>query len=117
MAFGVDPSDRIGKANTARSRRPARKRPVMAAGLATLALFLAAQLLLPEDWRETFRETALDMVLAIDHKLEPKVLDKAAANLIVVDVDRRSLAEIGGRGRAKGWLVSSPSSHRQNQRS
>ena len=95
MAFGVDPSDRIGKANTARSRRPARNRPVMAAGLATLVLFVAMHLLLPEEWRETFRETALDMVLAIDHRLEPKVLDKAAANLIVVDVDRRSLAEIG----------------------
>jgi adenylate cyclase len=95
VAFGVDPSDRIGRANKARSRRPARNRPAMAAGLATLALFVAAHLLLPEEWRETFRETALDMVLAIDHRLEPKVLDKAAANLIVVDVDRRSLAEIG----------------------
>jgi len=61
VAFGVDPSDRTGKANKARSRRPARNRPVLAAGLATLALLLAAQLLLPEDWRETFRETALDM--------------------------------------------------------
>jgi adenylate cyclase len=67
----------------------------MAAGLATLALFLAAHLLLPEEWSETFREAALDRVLAIDHRLEPKVLDKAAANLIVVDIDRRSLAEIG----------------------
>jgi adenylate cyclase len=94
VAFGVDRSDRK-KPNKARSRRPVRNRPAMAAGLAALALFLAAHLLLPEDWRETFRETALDMVLAIDHRLEPKVLDKAAANLIVVDVDRRSLAEIG----------------------
>jgi len=67
----------------------------MAAGLATLALFVAALLLLPEEWIETFRETALDMVLAIDHRLEPKAVDEAAADLIVVDVDRRSLAEIG----------------------
>ena len=95
VAFSVDPGDGTGKANKARSRRPARNRPVLAAGLATLALFLAAQLLLPEDWRETFRETALDMVLAIDHRLEPKALDKAAANPVVVDVDRRSLAEVG----------------------
>jgi adenylate cyclase len=95
VAFGVDPGDRIGKVNKARSRRPARNRPAMAAGLATLALFVAAHLLLPEEWRETLRETALDTVLAIDHRLESKVLDNAAANLIVVDVDRRSLAEIG----------------------
>jgi adenylate cyclase len=67
----------------------------MVAGLPTLALFVAAHFLLPEEWRETLRETALDTVLAIDHRLEPKVLDNVAANLIVVDVDRRSLIEIG----------------------
>ena len=68
MAFSVDPSDR-GKTSKPRSRRPARNRLVMAAGLATLALFVAAHVLLPEEWRETFRETALDMVIAIDHRL------------------------------------------------
>jgi adenylate cyclase len=89
----------------------------MAAGLATLALLVAAHLLLPEEWRETFRETALDMVLAIDYRLEPKVLDKAAANLIVVDVDRRSLAEIGAWPWPRERMARHPSSRRQNQRS
>lgn len=95
MAFDLDPGDRVVRANKARPGRPARNRPAIAAGLTALALFVAAHLLLLEEWVETFRETALDMLLAIDHRLEPKPEDKVAVDLIVVDVDRRSLEQIG----------------------
>jgi adenylate cyclase len=66
----------------------------VAAGVATLILFLAADLLLPEGWTETIRETAFDIVFAIDQQLQRREQGTPAVNVVVVDIDRRSLVEI-----------------------
>src|SRR4051812_9629555 len=69
---------------------------LMAGGLA-LVLFLAAVLLLPRDWRNVFRETAFDVVLAADRqirRLKPQQTAKIVP-VIVVDIDRRSLDALG----------------------
>lgn len=67
------------------------------AGVLALLLFLAAILLLPKEWRNVFRETAFDVVLAADRqirRLKPPETAKAVP-VIVVDIDRRSLDALG----------------------
>src|SRR5689334_18873328 len=67
------------------------------AGVLALVLFLAAVLLLPRDWRNVFRETAFDVVLAADRQIRRlKPQDNAkGVPVIVVDIDRRSLDALG----------------------
>jgi adenylate cyclase len=71
------------------------RRAALAAGLATLILFDAAFFLMPEGWLETIRENALDIVLDVDQRLFGDRPHETAAPVIVVDIDRRALAEIG----------------------
>jgi adenylate cyclase len=71
------------------------RRTALAAGLATLVLFDAAFFLMPDGWLETIRETALDIVLDVDQRLFGDRPHQSTAPVIVVDIDRRSLAEIG----------------------
>jgi adenylate cyclase len=71
------------------------RRAALVAGLATLILFDAAFFLMPEGWLETIRENALDIVLDLDQRLFGDRPHETAAPVIVVDIDRRALAEIG----------------------
>jgi adenylate cyclase len=67
----------------------------VAGGAAALAIMLAADLLLPNSWREDWRETAFDLVLAADHSLRPAADDHTRPRVVVVDIDRRSLDAVG----------------------
>jgi adenylate cyclase len=55
-------------------------------------LFLAAVSLAPNEWRNVFRERAIDVVLAADRQMRPKPQD---IPVVVVDIDRRSLDALG----------------------
>jgi adenylate cyclase len=46
---------------------------------------------MPQAWRETLRENAFDLVLALDQKVRP-IPDTP---IVVVDIDRQSLAKLG----------------------
>jgi adenylate cyclase len=67
----------------------------LAAGAAAIAALLAADLLLPNHWRDNVRETAFDLVLASDRWLRPPADGPEGARVVVVDIDRRSLEAIG----------------------
>ena len=67
----------------------------VAAGAVTLAVLMAAELLLPKSWREEFREAAFDLVLAADRSLQPAAGNHKRSRVIVVDIDRRSLDAVG----------------------
>ena len=73
------------------SRNPAPR----IAGLAALLLVDAAVLLLPETWLEIVRENAFDIVLAGAQHMSGAAPHDTPVNAIVVDIDRRSLEEIG----------------------
>ena len=63
------------------------------AGVLALVLFLTAVSLAPNEWRNVFRERAIDVVLAADPQMRrPKPLD---IPVVVVDIDRRSLDALG----------------------
>jgi len=63
------------------------------AGVFALVLFLTAVLLAPREWRNMFRERAIDVVLAADRQMRrPKPQD---IPVVVVDIDRRSLDALG----------------------
>jgi adenylate cyclase len=63
------------------------------AGVLALVLFLAALSLAPNEWRNVFRERAIDVVLAADRQMRrPKPQD---IPVVVVDIDRRSLDALG----------------------
>lgn len=64
------------------------------AGAATLVAFLAAELLLPQSWRETLRENAFDLVLRANEIVLPSA-GPPAHRIVVVDIDRRSLQAAG----------------------
>jgi adenylate cyclase len=69
----------------------------LVAGVLALVLFLAAVVFLPRDWRNVFRETAFDVVLAADRpirRLKPQETTKTVP-VVVVDIDRRSLDALG----------------------
>ena len=55
-----------------------------------LCLLLAA--IMPPAWRETMREIAFDIVLAIDAHLRP-AHPTTGPPVMVIDIDRRSLTE------------------------
>ena len=72
-----------------------RRRAPLAAGLAAMLIYVAAFLLMPSGGRERMRETAFDVVLAVDQhwrKAEPR---PAGPNVVVIDIDRRSIETIG----------------------
>ncbi len=69
-------------------------RPTAIAGTATIIALLSAEMLLPRSWRDGFRETAFDLVLAADQRLRPAT-DRGGARVVVVDIDRRSLEAVG----------------------
>ena len=62
-------------------------------GVAVLAVFLSAILLIPREWRSLFREKGFDLVLAADRQLRRPKAQRIA--VIVVDIDRRSLEALG----------------------
>jgi adenylate cyclase len=76
-------------------RLASRNRAAIAAGLATLLLFDAAFLLLPEGWLEIVRENALDLVLDADQHLFGTRSRGTNTSVVVVDIDRRSLEQVG----------------------
>ena len=67
------------------------------AGFLALALFLAAVLLMPTEWRNVSRERAFDAVLAADRQIRRAKPQRAAnaALVLVVDIDRRALDVLG----------------------
>jgi adenylate cyclase len=74
-------------------RRALQRRLPVAAGLATLIVFLAAASLLPKTMSETLRDSAFDLVLAGDQWLRrPAVSD---LKVIVVDIDHASIGALG----------------------
>jgi len=63
------------------------------AGIVALVLFLTAVSLAPNEWRNVFRERAIDVVLAVDRQMrQPKPQD---IPVVVIDIDRRSLDALG----------------------
>jgi adenylate cyclase len=76
-------------------RLASRNRVALVAGLATLLLIDAAVLLLPETWLEIVRENAFDIVLGGAQYLSRPARHQTGVNAIVVDIDRRSLEQIG----------------------
>src|SRR6516162_8429389 len=86
--FGAIAQHLMGK-----MRRALHQRLPVAAGLATLTVFLAAAILLPKTMSEALRDSAFDLVLAGDQPLRRPV----ASNLkvIVVDIDRASIDALG----------------------
>src|SRR5277367_6095918 len=75
-------------------RLASRNSAAIVAGVATLVLFDAAILLLPDAWLEIVRENAFDIVLNADRLFGSHPRENTA-NVVVVDIDRRSLKEIG----------------------
>lgn len=76
-------------------RLASHNRTAIAAGLGALLLINAALLLLPEGWLETVRESALDIVLDANQRLFNVRRHEGGTRVIVVDIDRRSLEQVG----------------------
>jgi adenylate cyclase len=74
-------------------RRALQRRLPVAAGLATLTVFLAAVILLPKTMSEALRDSAFDLVLAGDQPLRRPVASDL--KVIVVDIDRASIDALG----------------------
>ena len=65
-------------------------------GLVALVLLGAAELLVPDVWRDTLRERGLDRVLALDGLLRPaERIGQPQIPVVIVDIDRRSLERLG----------------------
>jgi adenylate cyclase len=77
------------------NRLAGRYRWAIAAGLATLMLCDAALLLVPDSWREIMRDTGVDLVLALGRRLVGEAPSSHGPPVVVIDIDRRSLAKIG----------------------
>src|SRR5258708_39217486 len=76
-----------------RMRRALHQRLPVAAGTATLTVFLAAAILLPKTMSEALRNSAFDIELAGDQWLRrPAPSD---LKVIVVDIDRASIDALG----------------------
>ena len=69
-----------------------RRLPV-AAGLVTLTALLAAAILLPKTMSEALRDSAFDLVLAVDQPLRRPVAPDV--RVVVVDIDRASIDALG----------------------
>jgi adenylate cyclase len=76
-----------------RMRRTLQQRLPVAAGLATLTVFLAVAMLLPKTMSDTLRDSAFDLVLAGDRQLRRPVVSDL--KVIVVDIDRASIDALG----------------------
>jgi adenylate cyclase len=74
-------------------RRALQQRLPVAAGLATLTVFLAAAILFPKTMSEALRDSAFDLVLAGDQPLRRPVASDL--KVIVVDIDRASIDALG----------------------
>jgi len=74
-------------------RRVLQQHRPLAAGLVTLAVFLAATLLLPKAMSETLRDSAFDLVLAGDQPFRRPVASDL--KVVVVDIDRSSIDALG----------------------
>jgi adenylate cyclase len=72
-----------------------RRQIPIAAGVVATAALLAADLLLPKDWHDGVRNAAFDLVLAADQRVRPVSADRVTPQIVVVDIDRRSLEAIG----------------------
>ena len=81
-------------------RRAFQQRLPVAAGAATLTVFLAAVILLPKTTSEILRDSAFDIELAGDQWLRrPAPSD---LKVIVVDIDRASIDALGTLAVAAG---------------
>src|SRR5262245_8224567 len=72
-----------------------RNRAPAVAGVITLAVILAVTLVMPRPWRQAIRENAFDIVLAAAESLAPSQPNADAPRVVVVDIDRRSIATLG----------------------
>src|SRR5882757_7625920 len=82
-----------GGISMGRMRRALQQRLPVAAGTATLTVFLAASILLPKTTSEVLRDSAFDIELAGDQWLRrPAPSD---LKVIVVDIDRASIDALG----------------------
>lgn len=77
-----------------RAKRPTMRRTPVLAGMAVVAVLLAAALVLPDAWREVLRENAFDLVLAADRYMRPQRGD-LIPHVVVVDIDRGSIEKVG----------------------
>src|SRR6267378_7186568 len=85
-----------GGISMGRMRRALQQRLPVAAGAATLTVFLAAVILLPKTTSEILRDSAFDIELAGDQWLRrPAPSD---LKVIVVDIDRASIDALGHLG-------------------
>jgi adenylate cyclase len=72
-----------------------RNRVAIVAGIASLLSIDLAVVLLPEGWLATFRDKAQDVVFEIDRRLLSPRQRLSATRVVVVDIDRRSLEQVG----------------------
>jgi adenylate cyclase len=70
-------------------------RVALVAGIATLLLIDAAYLLFSEGWLGIAHERSLDIILDLDRRLFQRQPRPDGPPLVVVDIDRRSLEQIG----------------------
>src|SRR5262249_34856142 len=68
-------------------------RAPLAAGVLMLGLCLVAAGLMPPEWRESLREDALDLVLAVDQRIRRP--PRNGPKVVVIDIDRRSVEALG----------------------
>lgn len=64
-------------------------------GAAAIAIVVALDLLVPANWRTRLRELGFDQVLAADSLVHPSQSGESHSQVIVVDIDRRSLEAVG----------------------
>jgi adenylate cyclase len=70
-------------------------RVAIVAGVATLLLVNAAHLLFSEGWLGIAREKSFDVILGADRRLIARQQREDSGPVVVVDIDRRSLEDIG----------------------
>ena len=68
---------------------------VVLIGAAAIAIVMALDLLMPTSWRTRLRELGFDQVLAADSLFHRSQSGQSDNQVIVVDIDRRSLEAIG----------------------
>lgn len=76
-------------------RRLVSHRAPVAAGIGALIVFLASLLLMPAAVREVMRESAFDLVLAADQRWRKSEAQHGDAQVVVIDIDRRSIEAHG----------------------
>ncbi len=68
---------------------------VVLIGATVIGIVMALDLLVPANWRARLRELGFDQVLAADSLFQRPESDRSDNQVIVVDIDRRSLEAIG----------------------